>query len=108
MEKTTNVAPMLFPYEPKMFREQLQQIISEEVSKLEKQRPDLSATLETPGLTYKPIFKMAEVCAISQVSKPTVYDWIKDGNIYPLCLGRQFRSSKFYNKGGTRLSFPNR
>lgn len=83
MEKTTSVAPMLFPYEPKMFWEQLQQIIREEVSKLEKQRPDLSATLETPGLTYKPLFKMAEVCAIFQVSKPTIYDWIKNGKLKP-------------------------
>lgn len=78
-----SVTPMLFPYEPSQFWEQLQQIIREEVNRLEKSKTPVSVTTETPGLTYKPLFKMAEVCAIFQVSKPTIYDWIKQGKLKP-------------------------
>lgn len=78
-----SVTPMLFPYEPSAFWEQLQQIIREEVSRLEKGKLQPSISTETPGLIYKPLFKMAEVCAIFQVSKPTIYDWIKQGKLKP-------------------------
>ncbi len=76
------VTPMLFPYEPEQYWQQVRQIIREEVSNAEKQRT-VSATLETPGLTYKPLYKIAEVCAIFHVSKPTIYDWIKHGKLKP-------------------------
>lgn len=78
-----SVTPMLFPYEPNEFWEQLQQIIREEVSRLERSKVPASTSVETPGLTYKPLFKMAEICAIFQVSKPTIYDWIKEGKLKP-------------------------
>lgn len=74
---------MLFPYEPTQFWEQLQKIIREEIGKLEKAKSPSSVSTETPGLTYKPLFKMAEVCAIFQVSKPTIYDWVKNGKLKP-------------------------
>ncbi len=76
-----SVTPMLYPYEPSAFWQQLQQIIREEISRIEKSQPPVSNLTETPGLTYKPLFKMAEVCALFQVSKPTIYDWIKDGKL---------------------------
>lgn len=84
MEKTTTVAPMLFPYEPKAFWEQLQQIIRDEVSRLDRAGTPASVSMEIPGLTYKPLFKMAEVCVIFGVSKPTIYDWIRGGKLKPL------------------------
>lgn len=74
--------PMLFPYEPDAFWQSIRQIIREEVSSLEKQ-PSTHQSFETPGLTTKPLYKIAEVCALFHVSKPTIYDWIKHGKLKP-------------------------
>ena len=76
------VTPMLFPYEPEQFWQSIRQIIREEVSQAEKQRP-VSPTYETPGLTYKPLYKIAEVCALFHVTKPTIYDWVRHGKLKP-------------------------
>ena len=73
---------MLFPYQPEQFWILLRQVIREEVNNSKEQGPS-SATLETPGMTYKPLFKIAEVCAIFQVTKPTIYEWVKHGKLRP-------------------------
>jgi hypothetical protein len=73
-EFTTNgnlVTPILFPYDPEQFWQSIRQIIREEVSSVEKQRP-VSPTYEMPGLTYKPLYKIAEVCSLFHVTKPTM------------------------------------
>ena len=74
--------PMLFPCEPEQFLQSIRQIIREEVSNAEKQRP-VPASFETPGLTYKPLYKIAEVCALFHVTKPTIYDWVRHGKLKP-------------------------
>ena len=76
------VTPILFPYEPELYWQQVRQIIREEVNNAEKQRP-VSQAYETPGLTYKPLYKIAEVCALFHVTKPTIYDWVKHGKLKP-------------------------
>ncbi len=38
---------------------------------------------ETPGLTYKPLYKIQEVCTFLQFTRPTIYDWIKEGKLKP-------------------------
>lgn len=76
------VTPMLFPYDPEQFWQQIRQIIKEEVNSGEKQRSP-AAMYETPGMTYKPLYKIAEVCSIFHVSKPTIYDWVKHGKLKP-------------------------
>lgn len=76
------VTPMLFPYDPEQFWQQIRQIVKEEVSCSEKQRPATTA-YETQGMTYKPLYKIAEVCSIFHVTKPTIYDWIKHGKLKP-------------------------
>jgi excisionase family DNA binding protein len=84
-EFTTNgnlVTPILFPYDPEQFWQSIRQIVREEVSSVEKQRPD-STTYETPGLTYKPLYKIAEVCSLFHVTKPTIYDWVRHGKLKP-------------------------
>jgi predicted DNA-binding transcriptional regulator AlpA len=78
----STAAPMLFPYEPAQFWQNVRQIIREEVQQAEKDRP-ASPVYETPGLTYKPLFKIAEVCSMFQVCRQTIYDWIKDGRLKP-------------------------
>lgn len=74
--------PMLFPYEPEKFWQSIRQIIREEVTQLEKQRPE-SLSYQTSGMTYKPLYKIAEVCALFNVTKPTIYDWIRHGKLKP-------------------------
>ena len=68
------VTPMLFPYQPEQFWQSLRQIIREEVLKAEKERP-ATTTFETPGMTYKPLYKITEVCDLFHITKPTIYSW---------------------------------
>jgi len=77
------VTPMLFPYEPELYWQQVRQIVREEFDNLAK-RKSSAATFDTPGLTYKPLFKISEVCSLFQVTKPTIYDWVKHGKLKPL------------------------
>ncbi len=85
-----SIAPMLFPYEPDAFWQMMRRVI-QEVSKEERQKPT-APLYETPGLTYKPLYKMSEVCALFQVSKPTIYDWIKHQKLKPV----KIRSRVFF------------
>jgi excisionase family DNA binding protein len=75
--------PILFPYEPTEYWQNIRQIIREEVGKIEKDTPK-GNVLETPGLTYKPLLKMMELCTLFQVTKPTIYSWIKAGKLKPV------------------------
>ncbi|MFL9483965.1 helix-turn-helix domain-containing protein [Chitinophagaceae bacterium LWZ2-11] len=76
------VTPLLFPYDPEQFWQDMRQMIREEVSRSEKQRP-VSTQYETPGLTYKPLYKITEVCEIFRITKPTIYDWVRHGKLKP-------------------------
>ena len=76
------VTPMLFPYEPEQFWQSIRQIIREEVQSINKQTSP-SPSFETPGLTYKPLYKIAEICALFHVTKPTIYDWVRHGKLKP-------------------------
>ena len=76
--------PMLFPYEPAEYWQNIRQIIREEMAKIEKAIPAKGNVLETPGLTYKPLLKITELCTLFQVTKPTIYSWIKAGKLKPV------------------------
>ena len=43
---------------------QIREIIRDEVSKAEKYKRE-NTSYETPGLTYKPLYKITEVCTFS-------------------------------------------
>ncbi|MEO7802062.1 MAG: helix-turn-helix domain-containing protein [Ginsengibacter sp.] len=88
---TSPLTPMLFPYEPKQFWESIRQIIREEVSSAQKHKL-ATTSFETPGMTYKPLYKIEEVCALFHVTKPTIYDWIKHGKLKPF----KIRSRVFF------------
>ena len=81
-------APILFPFEPDEFWENMRSIIRDEIKKTTKEKPWASIT-ETPGLTYKPLFKIAEVCTVFDVTRPTIYEWIKDGKLKPYKIRRR-------------------
>jgi excisionase family DNA binding protein len=74
--------PILFPYDPSVYWESIRKIIREEINVSEKLEPK-NLQFETPGLTYKPLYKIAEVCQIFHITKPTIYDWVKHGKLKP-------------------------
>jgi excisionase family DNA binding protein len=83
-EHGQSVTPMLFPYEPDQFWQRVRLIVREEINQLEKNLPTTASTLyQTPGMEYKPLYKIAEVCNMFQVTKPTIYDWVRHGKLKP-------------------------
>ena len=69
-----NETPMLFPITPSEFWKQIRITIEEVVSeKLNEQKISQSNSL----LPEKALLKASDVCAIFQVSKPTLYEWLK-------------------------------
>lgn len=82
-DKYSSIAtPILIPYDLEEFWISLRRIIREEIANAQATfKP--APTLEVPGMTYKPLFKMSEICAIFEISKPTAYEWIKDGKLKP-------------------------
>ncbi len=81
MEKNTSV-PILVPIEQEDFWDKIREIVREEFKSVEKQKP-LNEAYKTPGLVYKPLYKITEVCNIFSVTRPTIYDWIKHGKLKP-------------------------
>lgn len=75
--------PILFPFEPEQFWQQMRMIIREEIAKQKSEMINAATQFETPGLIYKPLYKIREVCNFFQVSRPTLYDWIKEGKLKP-------------------------
>jgi excisionase family DNA binding protein len=82
MENQSSV-PILFPFEPEQFWQQMRILVREEMAKQKSQMENTAVQFETPGLTYKPLYKIKEVCNFFQVSRPTIYDWIKEGKLKP-------------------------
>lgn len=80
MENNSSV-PILFPFDPNEFWEQMRQIIREEVSKSQKESTPILNNMSVPGLTEKPLYKIQEICSLFKVSKPTIYDWVKHGKL---------------------------
>lgn len=80
MENNSSV-PILFPFDPNEFWDQMRQIIREEVSKSQKESAPILNNMSVPGLTEKPLYKIQEICSLFKVSKPTIYDWVKHGKL---------------------------
>ena len=65
---------MLFPMEPKEFWRQLKAMLEELVEQKS------SSTIKQHSPTDR-LLKAKEVCSIFQVSKPTIYEWLKQGKL---------------------------
>lgn len=76
--------PMLIPYEPKEFWDMIRKIVCEELEQLKVQRSHL---LDTPGLTEKPLYKVAEICELFKISRPTVNEWARKGQLRKVKVG---------------------
>lgn len=69
---------MLFPIAPAEFWKQIKSTVEEVV------KANINPTSFQPPtdhLPEKPLLKLSDVCAIFQVSKPTLYDWLRQNKI---------------------------
>jgi predicted DNA-binding transcriptional regulator AlpA len=73
-----NETPMLFPMAPGEFWKQIRTTIEEVVNEKLNQQ---GASPPVSHLPEKALLKAAEVCTIFQVSKPTLYDWLKQDKL---------------------------
>jgi predicted DNA-binding transcriptional regulator AlpA len=89
MENNQSVQ-MLFPVQPEQFLELVRLVVKEELEKFSTRQ--LPGNLKVEGLTYKPLYKMDEVCEIFHITPPTIYDWIKHGKLKP----KKIRSRVFF------------
>ncbi len=78
--------PILIPFESAVFWERVRLIIREEITEAVKEFKHYPAN-NIPGLVIKPLYKVDEICRALRVSKPTIYDWIKQGKIQPYRIG---------------------
>ncbi len=69
-----NNVQILVPMEPNAFWEQLRTIVVEVVAEGKKHPP-------VDNQTERPLLKATEVCDIFKVSKPTLYEWLKQGKM---------------------------
>lgn len=82
MEKQRNSIPILMGVYSDEYWEQLRLLIREELKLVSASR-EAAVVYETAGLTYKPLYKMKEVCSLLGVTRPTIYEWIKYGQLKP-------------------------
>jgi predicted DNA-binding transcriptional regulator AlpA len=71
--------PMLFPMAPAEFWKQIRSTI-EEVVKANNNQTAMQPP-PTNHLPEKALLKLSDVCAVFQVSKPTLYDWIRQNKL---------------------------
>ena len=88
--ENNNQIPMLFPFDPNEFWEHIRKIVKEEVCNNEKQKKLFES--ESNTLSDKQLYKIADICSMFNISKPTIYEWIKAGKLKPL----KIRSRVFF------------
>lgn len=70
MENLKSV-PVLFPVEPGQFVQIIRVVVKEELEKFASKQVGLEYKI--PGMTYKPLYKMDEVCQLFNITAPTIY-----------------------------------
>ena len=71
--------PMLFPMSSVEFWKQMKSMMEEVVE--EKLNASIRKDLPPSHLPEKALLKATEVCQIFQVSKPTLYEWMKQDKL---------------------------
>lgn len=69
---------MLFPMEPAEFWNHLKTIVEEVVN---QKNDSISKPISVQDSPLKKLLKAKEVCEFFQVSKPTIYEWLKQGKL---------------------------
>ena len=78
--ESNNTMPMLIPIEQHEFWSQIRQIIKEEINQSTRKKVN-DSSMETSGLTQKPLYKISDLCSIFYISRTTIYDWVKHGEL---------------------------
>ncbi len=86
-----NETPMLFPITPSEFWKQIRITIDEVVTEKLKHQ-NLSPTKS--HLPEKVLLKVSDVCEIFQVSKPTLYEWLKQNKLKSF----KIKSRRYFNR----------
>ena len=86
-----NETPMLFQIAPSEYWKQIKIIIEDVIAeKLSQQK--ISPT--NSHLPQKALLKASDVCAIFQVSKPTLYEWLKQKKLKSF----KIKSRRYFNR----------
>ncbi|MDE3183720.1 MAG: helix-turn-helix domain-containing protein [Bacteroidota bacterium] len=86
-----NETPMLFPITPSEFWKQIKMIIENVIAeKLSQQNISPSTSL----LPEKALLKVSDVCEIFQISKPTLYEWLKQEKLKSF----KVKSRRYFNR----------
>lgn len=72
---------MLIPFDPDEFWDRMRKILNEEIGQLKGRNLHL---MQTPGLTEKPLYKIAEICELFKITRPTLDDWVRHGKLRKL------------------------
>lgn len=68
-----------FPFGSDQFWQQVRVIIREEL--FAGKNSPAKLVNEAGSLLHKPVYKIAEVCDLFQITRQTVYDWVKIGKL---------------------------
>lgn len=86
-----NEFPMMFPYSQEEFWDKMTKVVEKVVeAKLSAQ----TASKATDHLPDKALLKASEVCQIFQVSKPTLYGWMKEDRLKSF----KIRSRRYFSR----------
>ena len=72
--------PILFPISPEEYWRKLSEVVDQLLTEKLNQT-GYPAT--PPGMTCRPLLSIKEVCDLFQITKPTVYEWIRHGKLKP-------------------------
>ncbi|HXB07931.1 MAG TPA: hypothetical protein VNW04_12460 [Puia sp.] len=81
--------PVLMLYDPEEFWEQVRATVREEIAQARIQTTALPLALEKAGLPIKPAYTLNEIRQLFQLTKPVLNNWIRQGLLKPVPLGRQ-------------------
>lgn len=77
---------MLVPIDPQDFWRKLKNIVEEVLLESKKKTP-------MDKHSDRPLLKVKEVCEIFHISKPTIYDWLKQGRLKSI----KIRSRRYFH-----------
>ncbi|MGN6602890.1 MAG: helix-turn-helix domain-containing protein [Ginsengibacter sp.] len=86
-----NETPMLFPITPSEFWKQIKIIIENVIAEKLSQQKVSALNLHLPE---KALLKVSDVCEIFQISKPTLYEWLKQEKLKSF----KIHSRRYFNR----------
>lgn len=86
-----NEKPILFPIAPSEFWKQIKIIIEDTIAEKLSQQKISPTNFHLPE---KALLKASDVCEIFQVSKPTLYEWLKQKKLKSF----KIKSRRYFNR----------